>query len=104
MPLDAASRDRLRSLVDEVLPADAHQPGGWAGGVEAFVDAEWDGLLRWAQDPVAAATETGDGFESLDRSTRQAIVRITHEGFYGGGAAGGAAPAGWGLVLSLIHI
>ncbi|MDH3706191.1 MAG: GMC family oxidoreductase N-terminal domain-containing protein, partial [Acidimicrobiia bacterium] len=84
--LDLEQRQLLANAVDGLLPAGDDHPGGWAGGVEAYVDAEWHGLLTWAHQPVADALDqlaSGVAVDDLDRPLFDALRRLTHEGFYG---------------------
>ncbi|MDH4168433.1 MAG: GMC family oxidoreductase [Acidimicrobiia bacterium] len=97
--LDPAQRHQLARAVDQILPAGSDHPGGWAGGVESFIDAEWNGLLSWSHEPVRRALTAladGVGIDDLAADQFAALRRITHEGFYG--APHLDRPPGWDLV------
>lgn len=84
--LDPEQRALLAGAVDTLLPAGDDHPAGWAGGVGAYVDDEWHGLLRWAHEPVAVALDqlaAGATVDDLEPESLAALRRVTHEGFYG---------------------
>ena len=101
--------ETLRAAVDTVVPAD-EWPGGWDGGVAELLERDGDAVLGWARPLLERATAWLDaaGFETVDREALlarlaredpdafAAVVRVAHEGYYGGSR--GFEPPAWGMV------
>ncbi|MFF2050312.1 GMC family oxidoreductase N-terminal domain-containing protein [Leifsonia sp. NPDC058194] len=104
--------DTLRLLVDAVLPVDDH-PGGWEGGVAAYLERAWERDLRWAHAPLTRLAERASGAGVRDAGTAtafvskamssgtppeemEALLRVCREGYYGGDAE--HQPAGWSML------
>ena len=102
----------VRAAVDRIIPAD-RWPGGWDGGVSAYL-AHAGADLDWARPAIAAlADRLGPGFAELsadaqDRTLSEiardpagaedfaALRRLCWEGYYA--SSGGRVPAGIDMV------
>ena len=97
--LEVTGSAELRAAVDRVIPAD-EWPGGWAGGVGAYL-VEGGDELHWALDAMERLVDelkrqgfVGAGPDEQDRILREAsqqqssgahfaaLLRLCWEGFY----------------------
>ena len=98
-PFDDEQRAALGAVIDEIIPADHDHRGGWRDGVESYLDSEWHGVLQWAHALVTsavAALKADPSLRALDTAQRDALIRISHEGFYA--APHLNEPPGWAIV------